>query len=145
VCQDTLCRTSIFLHPVGSACLIVHSGASGARNVDALFFLLGWAQCGFHKKCIKIYYTELMFLYLVGFAGHVVDSGAFEHETSTDFFHARIGPVRIRQKAHWDTLCRTCIFVTGGICGSHSAFSCIRSAKHRRTIFHARVTLVQIS
>jgi hypothetical protein len=38
---DTL-RKLVFLHQVGSAGHVVHSGASGPPNIDALFFLIGW-------------------------------------------------------------------------------------------------------
>jgi hypothetical protein len=36
-------------------------------------------------------------------------------------------------------LLRACVFASGVICGSRSAFRCIQGVKHRRTIFHARV------
>jgi hypothetical protein len=51
---------------------IVHSGASGARNVDALFFMLGWNWYGIDKNSIG----KLVFLHLTGSMGHVVHSGA---------------------------------------------------------------------
>jgi hypothetical protein len=50
----------------------VYFGASGARIVDELFFILGWARCGFHKKCAGTHDAELVFLHLLGYAGHVV-------------------------------------------------------------------------
>jgi hypothetical protein len=64
-----------FLHPVGYAIHVVNSRLSGARNVDILFFMLGWVWCGFHKKVTGTRYNELMFLHAVGSVGHVVHSG----------------------------------------------------------------------
>jgi hypothetical protein len=68
----------------------VHSGASGARNVDTLFFMLGWDQYGFDKKCIGTRYAELSFLYPVGSASHVVHFGASkERIVDTLYFKLR--------------------------------------------------------
>jgi hypothetical protein len=50
-----------FLHLVGSAGHIVHSGVSGARNIDALFFVLGLGQFRYNKKHVGTRYVELMF------------------------------------------------------------------------------------
>jgi hypothetical protein len=61
-----------FLHPVGSAGHVLDSSASMPRNVDALFFILEWARCGFHKKRAGTHYAKLVFLQTVGYAGHIV-------------------------------------------------------------------------
>jgi hypothetical protein len=68
----------VFLNAVEYVGHVVHSGASGVRNIGALFFMLGWAQCNFDKKCNETQYVKLVFLHPVGSAGHVVHSGTSE-------------------------------------------------------------------
>jgi hypothetical protein len=55
----------------------VHSGAFGAQDVDALFFMLECRRCGFHKKRIGTRYVELVCLHPVGFAVAILLFGAF--------------------------------------------------------------------
>jgi hypothetical protein len=50
----------VFLHPVGSVGHVVHFGASGARKLGALFFMLGWDWHRFHKQCDGIRYIKLV-------------------------------------------------------------------------------------
>jgi hypothetical protein len=65
----------VFLHPVGSACHVVHSCASGMQNIGTLFLCWG-DRYGFDKKHIRTRYIKLVFLHSVGSTGHVVHSGA---------------------------------------------------------------------
>jgi hypothetical protein len=55
---------------------VVHSGASGVRNVDTLYFFLGWDRYGCHKKCPGTHYAKLVSLHTVGSASHIVHFGA---------------------------------------------------------------------
>jgi hypothetical protein len=77
----------VFLLPVGSVGHVGHSSAFEARNVDALFFIIGWAQCGLHRKRAGAHYVELVFLHPVGSVGHEVHSGgARARNVNTIFF-----------------------------------------------------------
>jgi hypothetical protein len=49
-CVGTSYVELVFLHVVAYVGHLVHSGASRAQNVDALFFKLMWDQYELHKK-----------------------------------------------------------------------------------------------
>jgi hypothetical protein len=53
---------------------VLHSGASGARNINALFFMLGWAWCSFRKMRVRACYAKLVFLHAMRSASHIVHS-----------------------------------------------------------------------
>jgi hypothetical protein len=42
--------------------------------------MLGWAHCGFYKKCAGTHYTELVFLHQVESAGHILHSTTSEEK-----------------------------------------------------------------
>jgi hypothetical protein len=69
-----------FLHTLGSLGHVVHSGASEERNVDTLFFMLGWDRYGIHKNCVGTHYAELLFM---------------DRESYTQYLSAQLGPVWI--------------------------------------------------
>jgi hypothetical protein len=121
-CAGTRYAELVFLHLVGSAGQEVHSVASDVRHVVALFFLLGWDRYRFQKNasrhitphmCFCIRWDQRVMLCLVVL---------LRYETSTYHFSCSGGTsVVIPQKARRETLRRTCVFASGGICGLHRA------------------------
>jgi uncharacterized membrane protein YsdA (DUF1294 family) len=77
---------------------VVYSDGFRAQNVLAVFFMLGWARCDFHKKCARIHYAELVSMHMVGSVGHVVRSSASGHETSMQYFSCSGGPSTVSIK-----------------------------------------------
>jgi hypothetical protein len=67
----------VFLHPVGSAGHVLHSGASEVQNIEAPFFVLRLDSYGFHKKRVRSCYVELVFSHPVGSTCDIVHFGAF--------------------------------------------------------------------
>jgi hypothetical protein len=116
--HDRLCQTFFSLHPVGSACHVVHSGASGARNVIALFFMLWWDRYRFDKNHAGPRYTELVSLHPLGSAGQVRHYGESEHKVSMHYFSCLGGPCAVCIRSALGHVNRTCVFASGGICGS---------------------------
>jgi hypothetical protein len=60
--HDTTPYTELgFLHPVGSAGHVMHCSASMVRNIDALFFMIGWDRYRFQQKRTETHNAELVF------------------------------------------------------------------------------------
>jgi hypothetical protein len=86
-----------------------------------------------------------VFSHPVKSTSHVVYSGLFEpRNVNALFVNLWWDRYGIHKKASKEKLLRTCVFASGGFCGSHSAFWCIRAMKCRHTIVHARVGPIQI-
>jgi hypothetical protein len=61
--------------------------------------MLGWGQCGFHKKCAGTCYIELISLYPVGSVDHVVHSGMSGRKMWTHYFSCSGGPGAVSRKS----------------------------------------------
>jgi hypothetical protein len=121
-CRDTL-RGACGLHPVGSVGHVVLSIASEARNVYAIFFMVGWVWDGFLTKRAGTHYPELVLFHPVECASCSAFRFVRSMKHLRTIFHARVGSVRIPQKARWDTLGRTCVLHPVGSTGHVVHFS----------------------
>jgi hypothetical protein len=101
-----------FLHPVGSAGHVVHSDASGARNVDAQFCMLGWDQDGVHEKHTRTCYAELVFFNPMESTCNVVHFGASRaRNVDTLFFKLRWAWYGFQKKATGHITPNLCSFI----------------------------------
>jgi hypothetical protein len=122
--------------------LVLHSCASGASNVDALFFMLRWIKCSFNKYRAGTRHAELVFLHPKGSAGHIVHSGSSGARIVDGLFFMLRWAWYGLYKQCTGTLRRTYIFASSGICGSGSAFWCVWAVKHRHIIFNLSGTCI---
>jgi hypothetical protein len=113
----------VFLHLVGAAGHVVHSGAYGAPNVYALFFMLGCDRYGFDKKCVGTRYAELVFLHPLGSTGLVVHYYVSVAQNANALLFMlrwdRNGFASSR-KSMSGHVTRILCFCIGGICASHN-------------------------
>jgi hypothetical protein len=68
---------------------------SVVQNINALFFMLEWAQSGLHKKCVGIRYIELVFLHPVRSAGHVCILVRPGRKILMHYFSCSVGPCAV--------------------------------------------------
>jgi hypothetical protein len=131
--RDTLRQTCVF----ASAGICESHSASRPQNIDALFFILCWARCSFHKRLTETRYDELVFLPPMGSTGDLMHSGASRPSNVDPLFFMLGGrdAVSIKSTPHCDTLRRTCVLASSGIYRSRRAFWSIRVVKRRTTIF----------
>jgi hypothetical protein len=114
--RDKLHRACIFAS-VGSAGHVVHSGASVARNVDALFCMLMWVL--FFSINSALGHVTLCFCFCIPWDLRVTECNPVRavHKTSMHYFSFSAGPDAVSVKTCRDTFCRTCVFASSGICG----------------------------
>jgi hypothetical protein len=62
------------------------------QNINALFFMLEWAQGGLHKKRVGTRYIELVFLHPVRSVGQVCIPVRLGRKTSMHYFSSSVRP-----------------------------------------------------
>jgi hypothetical protein len=121
----------------------VHAGVFWPQNLDTIFSMIRRAHRGLHKKRAG---TRLNLCFCIQWVLRVTKFVLVRpnRETSTHYFSCSCGKGTDSTKARRDKLRQTCVFASGGICGSPSAFRCIWAVKCQFTIFPASVGLVRI-
>jgi hypothetical protein len=132
-----------FLYSVWSTDHVLCLGVSRERNVDTLFFILGWACCVSEKASRDTLRQTCLFASSTVYGLHSVFGCVRGMKHRHNNFYALMGPVRILEKTQRDTLRWTCIFASGTIRGSCSWFCHVQDMKCRCIIFYARVGLMQ--
>jgi hypothetical protein len=135
-------------HTLCQTCVFTSGGICGSRTAfrcirgvkyQCLFFLLGCAWCGFHKKSDGTRYTEYVFLHSVGSVGHIVHSGVSSLLNIDALFSMleweRYG---FHKKRVGTCYAKLVFFASGGIYVSRSTFQSVQGVKRHHTIFMLR-------
>jgi hypothetical protein len=133
---DTLCRTSVFAsYSIFGSCSVFQCirGVKRQRTIFHAHVRPVWIP---QNACQDTLYQNCVF-HPLGSTGHVVRYGALGAQNIDALFFMFGWPIK-SHKHCWDTLPWTSIFASGGICGSHSVFCCVRGEKCQCTIFMPR-------
>jgi hypothetical protein len=120
-CQNTFRQT----------CVFASGGICGSRSSFRCVWGPKHRRTIFHVQLgpVRDTYAELVLLHHVGSVGHVVHCGASVSQI-VDALFFMLGWDRFKlKKTCQETLRRTCVFASGGICGSRNAFRFIQGTK----------------
>jgi hypothetical protein len=128
-----------FLRPMRSVGQVVHSAMSGRETFTHYFWCSGGLGAVFLKSVSG--HVTLNLCFCIRWDLRITECIPLRpgRETSAHYLSCSGGPGAVSKKAYRDTLRRTCVFVSGGICGSCRALRYIRGPKYRCTIFLALV------
>jgi hypothetical protein len=107
----------VFLHPVRSACHVVHFSVFEVPNLDALFFMLMWSRCDLHTERWDTLHGICVFASGGICRPRSVFRCVWGAKRRCNIFHGQVNPTRFPLKALQDTLRRTCVLHRVGSVG----------------------------
>jgi hypothetical protein len=109
----------VFLHLMGSEGQVVYSVRLSRTTSMHYFSCINWIGIDSTKSASG--HVMSNFCFCIRWDMICGSRSAFRCVRGTkrrnNIFRGRVRPTRFPQQVHWDTLRRTCVFVSGGTCG----------------------------